>query len=560
MELIVETSVFNDERLSDDVREVQQVASTAIDIADNNSQYFWCTEVGTDTGVHITLTPQDTFKANPSGYNLLARNNGVEVRDGLTACSVFTNGGAYFNAMLNGTNQLVAKYEASGAQIGAELSGYRNITIDNTNGIRFRNGTVNLAHYNIGSVVFYDGDTTTNHELMNLGITGMTLKNNSGYKTFYVGNNGLIIYDGDNDSHDLLNLNTSGLTLKGIFDSTLSNCAVYGADGLIVYGYTDSTTRGEIAKIYSGVGNSQTSGVTKYAPYYTFGTRMDNMEIGNYSCVIGMSGAAVGHGSYAEGGGSLASGMVSHAEGELTEAHGNYSHAEGNQTVAYGNYSHAEGAGNQDGLGEAYGAYSHSECYCTLAYGSCSHSEGSVTEARGNYSHAGGSYSISGGNYAFAHGDHAYTQYDYQVAIGRYNSNKSTSLFEIGYGVAGARANVFDVSTDGVVDCSGGYTKSGYTYITTVNKTATNNIIYGEDDTSHAHYESITIDATQTGYTLIGVMSYNIFNSSSGGSGSTHCTVFGMTFSDDTVTVKVRNRANSNAKVDVSVRCLYRAT
>ena len=291
MELIVETSVFDDERLSDDVQEVQQVASTAMDIAGNNSQYFWCTEVGTDTGVHITLTPQDTFKANPSGYNLLARNNGVEVRDGLTACSVFTNGGAYFNAILNGTNQLVAKYEASGAQIGAELVGYRNITIDNTNGIRFRNGTVNLAHYNIGSVVFYDGGTTTNHELMNLGTTGMTLQNSSGYKTFYVGNNGLIIYDGVSNSHDLLNLNTSGLTLKGIFNNTLSECAVYGSYGVTLYGNLasgQSVVRSEIAKIFSGSGNTE-SGTIAVAPYYTFGTRSSNTasQRGNYSFAEG---------------------------------------------------------------------------------------------------------------------------------------------------------------------------------------------------------------------------------------------------------------------------------
>lgn len=348
MELIVETSVFDDERLSDDVQEVQQVASTAMDIAGNNSQYFWCTEVGTDTGVHITLTPQDTFKANPSGYNLLARNNGVEVRDGLTACSVFTNGGTYFNAMLNGTNQLVAKYEASGAQIGAELSGYRNITIDNTNGIRFRNGTVNLAHYNIGSVVFYDGDTTTNHELMNLGTTGMTLKNSSGYNTFYVGNNGLIMYDGADNSHDLLNLNTSGLTLKGIFNNTLSNCAIYGADGLIVYGYTNSTTRGEIARIYSGLGNTQTSGTTTYGAYYTFGTRSSNTAttIGNYSFVEGYSNTASGYCSHAEGYSNTASKVGAHVEGGNSIASGLVSHAEG-WSNAVGDYSHSQNEGTK---------------------------------------------------------------------------------------------------------------------------------------------------------------------------------------------------------------------
>lgn len=456
MELIVETSVFDDERLSDDVQEVQQVASTAMDIAGNNSQYFWCTEVGTDTGVHITLTPQDTFKANPSGYNLLARNNGVEVRDGLTACSVFTNGGAYFNAMLNGTNQLVAKYEASGAQIGAELSGYRNITIDNTNGIRFRNGTVNLAHYNVGSVVFYDGGTTTNHELMNLGTTGMTLKNSSGYNTFYVGNNGLIMYDGADNSHDLLNLNTSGLTLKGIFNNTLSNCATYGADGLVVYGYTNGTTRGEIAKIYSGVGNTQTSGTTKYAPYYTFGTRLSNeaSTIGNYSFAEGVDVTASGYTSHAEGYNTIASiscshaeghssrayGYASHAEGTTSESHSYASHAEGDSSKSYGYASHAEGrsvAGVKNNAN--LGIYSHSEGLDTLAKGNYSHAEGQSTQAEGDCSHAGGLHTIAG--------------YQNQTAIGKYNNNKSTNLFEVGKGTsASARANAFAVTETGVLE------------------------------------------------------------------------------------------------------------
>lgn len=212
MELIVETSVFDDERLSDDVQEVQQVASTAMDIAGNNSQYFWCTETGTDTGVHITLTPQDTFKANPSGYNLLARNNGVEVRDGLTACSVFTNGGTYFNAVINGTNQLITKYEITGAQIGAELAGYRNMTIDNTNGIRFRNGTTVLAKYDVGSVIFYD--STGAYELANFSPNGMLLKNNSNITTFEAGNNGIKLYDATSYPDPIMSVDGSGLTLR----------------------------------------------------------------------------------------------------------------------------------------------------------------------------------------------------------------------------------------------------------------------------------------------------------------------------------------------------------
>lgn len=489
MELIVETSVFDDERLSDDVQEVQQIASTAINIAGNNSQYFWHTETGTDTGVHITLTPQDTFKANPSGYNLLARNNGVEVRDGLTACSVFTNSGTYFNAMLNGTNQLVAKYEASGAQIGVELSGYRNMTIDNTNGIRFRNGTTVLAKYDTGSVIFYDGNSSTNYELMNLGTTGMTIKNSSGYSTFYAGNSGLIMYDGSSSLNKLLNLTNLGLTLKGIFNNTLSNIGIFDSDGLTIYGYIGSTIRGEIAKIYSGSGNAESG--TSVAPYYTLGIRKTGQNVGNYSFATGYNTTASGYASHAEGDYTVASLTSSHAEGRNSIASQSGAHAEGHYTTASGEFgSHAEGygataSGNYGSHAEGSGATasgdygSHAEGASTIASGIGSHAEGYYTNASGAFgSHAEGRGTIASGISSHAQNMSTVATESYQTVIGKYNKATVTGsgttedpyvytdvgnfAFIIGNGtsnITAGRSNAFTVSWDGqVVANATGYT------------------------------------------------------------------------------------------------------
>ena len=60
-------------------------------IAGNTRQYFWHTEEGTDTGVHITEIPQERFLADPEngGGNLLARSNGIAIRDGLTELATF---------------------------------------------------------------------------------------------------------------------------------------------------------------------------------------------------------------------------------------------------------------------------------------------------------------------------------------------------------------------------------------------------------------------------------------------------------------------------------------
>lgn len=61
------------------------------DIASNTDQYFWHTETGTDTGAHITEIPKEDFLDDPAngGGNLLARSNGIAVRDGLTELASF---------------------------------------------------------------------------------------------------------------------------------------------------------------------------------------------------------------------------------------------------------------------------------------------------------------------------------------------------------------------------------------------------------------------------------------------------------------------------------------
>lgn len=79
------------------VKGVQKVVQAVKKIADNTNQYFWHTETGTDTGAHITEIPQEEFLADPEngGGNLLARSNGIAVRDGLTELSKFSASGVY---------------------------------------------------------------------------------------------------------------------------------------------------------------------------------------------------------------------------------------------------------------------------------------------------------------------------------------------------------------------------------------------------------------------------------------------------------------------------------
>ena len=115
------------------------------------------------------------------------------------------------------------------------------------------------------------------------------------------------------------------------------------------------------------------------------------------------------------------------AEGVSTTASGSYAHAEGESTTASGNDSHAEGG-------------------VTIASGDASHAEGYETTASGHYSHAGGIHTVAG--------------YERQTVIGEYNSNKSTTLFEVGNGTSSsAKSNAFEVYSDGKFSQDNGSTK-----------------------------------------------------------------------------------------------------
>lgn len=135
--------------------------------------------------------------------------------------------------------------------------------------------------------------------------------------------------------------------------------------------------------------------------------------------------STVGLNSHAEGSYNIASGAYSHAEGGQTKAVGAGSHSEGNNTVAYAKNSHAEG-------------------WDTKAYGENSHAEGTQTYALGKASHVGGI--------------HTEANYDYQTVVGRFNDNKSNTLFEVGNGADAENLNnALEVRQNGDVYIDGDF-------------------------------------------------------------------------------------------------------
>ena len=119
-------------------------------------------------------------------------------------------------------------------------------------------------------------------------------------------------------------------------------------------------------------------------------------------------------------------------------------------------------------------------------------------------------------------------------------------------------------TVSGALNITGQYQRNGNTYIITDSIPITSSTRIPGTSSSSDSYKSITSTVGNTkkdGYTLIGVTSYNIQNANSGGANSSHVMCYGcyIDSSANTVTIKVRNLASSDAVVKIDARCLYRA-
>ena len=121
------------ESTNSDVQMAQENIETVSQIAGNTNQYFWHVESGEDTGTHITEIPQEDFLADPDngGGNLLARSNGIALRNGRTEL-----------ASLSQTGMDVNTYKPNGDTVNICHLGYGLATATS--------GTANQPYYSIG--------------------------------------------------------------------------------------------------------------------------------------------------------------------------------------------------------------------------------------------------------------------------------------------------------------------------------------------------------------------------------------------------------------------------
>lgn len=268
------------------------IAEQAKSIADDTNQYFWFTGEGTDTGAHITEVPQDEFTDSTSpnyhsGGNLLARSNGIAIRDGLTELSTFST---------------------SSAQVGVSSGGH---TVIQSSGMDI-----------------YGGDGT--RSLAHIGYDTGNAESGTAVAPFYT-------FGIRNTSDGIGNYSVAeGRSTKAIGYASHAEGSGTTASGGYAHAEGGATTA-------SG-GDSHAEGFNNTASGdYSHAEGGYNTASASYAHAEGRLTEASQMYAHSEGNNTKATNYASHAEGYLTTASGSYSHAEGTSTTASGQNSHAEG-------------------------------------------------------------------------------------------------------------------------------------------------------------------------------------------------------------------------
>lgn len=301
--------------------------------------------------------------------------------------------------------------------------------------------------------------------------------------------------------------------------------------------------------------------------------------------------------AHAEGDTTTASNYASHAEGQRTIASGDVSHAEGYRTVAAGSDSHAQNwytvateshqtvigrynAATVSGNGTSDNPYVYSDTgYYAFIIGNGSdnttagRSNALTVDWRGNVvipnNSAYMSKNLSGDERRLCYITNAnnniygYDSYNNNEG-GSYLYGNTIGIYSKGNINIGRAADSNTININGTVNgnlnITGQYQRHGNTYIVSDSASVDNKTVYGTSS-SNDSYASFEIDAAKTGYDLIGITNYNFSNASSNGVNASHIMCYGCSFdgTTDKVTVKVRNLTSANAKIKITVRCLYRA-
>lgn len=254
-----------------------ELANNAQQIAGNTNQYFWHTESGTDTGAHITEIPQEEFLEDPEngGGNLLARSNGIAVRDGLEELSTFG---------------------ADGVVIGKTDESHLELTSTNI-AMHPKNAAIGVKSFEVGDL---NGSTITD-----------SFEGDGIHLYFFLSGKAIIEF-----SQNIT------VTVDGVTQT-------YGTD------YTVSIGGGGIEFVNApsdGAAIEATYLNSEWLPYLHFGKPNQNATIGDFS-------VALGHQTESSGSFSFSSGYENQASGDYSNAQNRNTIADGDCQTAIGKYN-----------------------------------------------------------------------------------------------------------------------------------------------------------------------------------------------------------------------------
>lgn len=315
-------------RIQNSVRQAAIDAQNGRRIASNTNQYFWHTETGSDTGAHITEIPREDFLDDPTngGGNLLARSNGVAVRDGLTELAQFTASGAMF---YDGTSRIpTAQFRPDKAIIGKD--GFTNVEIS-TDGIEAMGESSNIyfAVRRTGSTVplprsMRDIETISDDMgTLQTFIMGKTAGDADhwivSYTMLYEPNvESYIILSRDAFTHGQSRTISHATTVEGVDFAYDVN---YHADNDTIA--TSFQVQGVVGN-YTYIVSEVQYTITSAAPSYRFGYLNEDVQLGVYAFAEGWETEATGDYSHASGVGSKAQAYASSAHNLYTTASGKW--------------------------------------------------------------------------------------------------------------------------------------------------------------------------------------------------------------------------------------------
>lgn len=396
--------------------------STLNNLHTNLTQHFWFnSDAGATygTGVHMTLSSQAEFIANPTGQNILMNTDGISIRSGLIPLMVLDNDSLDFNVITDstqGTYRNVASF-GSFARIGAR-DGYRAV-IDEGSYVILSPDDVELFSFKPSGNPSLDV-VAVREDAVGGESTSITLNHTPQSGSF------MVFYWTTNSAQQLTTFRAGEAKTTTVGERFRIS---YDGDKTIAIDSLDASSTAYVDYVvYRYISTSIDLGAL------TVGTRQADTDLGSGSATIGRDLTAtqsyqiavgtknegfedsvfeVGNGknetrhtafsvhnnnAIREGYNTTASGDCSHSEGRYTTASGSRSHSEGGFSTASGDYSHSEGYN-----ATASGHTAHAEGSGTKASGICSHAEGSDTIASGDYQHVEGKYNIEDADSKYAH-------------------------------------------------------------------------------------------------------------------------------------------------------------